>query len=181
MHSETHSPATALARNAHALGWISRLLAVVLPALLSMSWGLGTAEPELLRNLGLDASLHLGPTQVVLAFVISLLPVMALACALFSIAKCFDCFAETDWFGSKQPLALAQTGHWLIISGLLIFSVPTLLGLLVTFNALSSERALIISVSSNGALSILFGLLFLSFGQLWVKANALAAENARFV
>lgn len=181
MHTDIHSTAPTLARNAHTLGWVSRLLAVVLPILLSASWFLGTAKLELLRYLGLDTSLQLEPMQILGAFLLSLLPVLALARALFSIATCFDYFAKADWFGSKQPLALAKAGRWLVVSGLLVLFVPTLLGLLVTFNASVGEHALVVSLSSNGALSILFGVLISSFGQLWAKANALASENARFV
>ncbi|MEP5758388.1 MAG: hypothetical protein ABJ327_03555 [Litoreibacter sp.] len=181
MHTDINSTASTLARNAHTLGWVSRLLAVLLPVLLSVSWFVGTAKLELLRNLGLDTSLQLEPMQILGAFLLSLLPVLALARALFNIATCFDCFVKTDWFGSMQPLALAKAGRWLVVSGLLVLSVPTLLGLIVTFNASIGERALVISLSSNGALSILFGVLLSSFGQLWAKANALASENARFV
>ncbi len=168
-------------RKAQIAGWACRSMAITIPILTILSWVLGTVPSELTRRFGQEAVQQLDSVQIVLVFLLSLLPALALARTLFLMASCFDCFAGTDWFGSAQPKALTRAGSWLVLSGILTFLVPTLIGFVVSLNTAEGARMLVISISSNGVLSVLFGLLIWMLGHFWSKANALAAENARFV
>lgn len=175
------SQKTSLIRHAKLAGWACRFTAVAIPALLFVAWYLGTAQLVLFARLDSEAIRSLGMIKTGLAMLLSLLPVLALARSLFHVATCFDCFAGTEWFGSTLPLALGKAGTWLIICGLCIFVVPTLIGLVLTWGAEAGQRALTVSLSGDGLLAILFGSLLWSLDKLWVKANELAADNARYV
>ncbi|WP_371170023.1 hypothetical protein [Aliiroseovarius sp. 2305UL8-7] len=170
-----------LYRHARLAGLACRLVALGLPLLTLLAWYIGTAQVELSRNFGDELIQQLSAGQILLAILLSLLPTLAMARSLFCAASCFDCFAGADWFSPIQPIALAGAGRWLVLSGLFTFLAPTLLGFVITLSAPAGARALIVSLSSNGVLLILFGLLFWSLGTLWAKANALAAENVQFV
>jgi hypothetical protein len=78
-------------------------------------------------------------------------------------------------------MALGKAGSWLIICGLCILVVPTLIGLVLTWDAEAGRHTLTVSLSGDGLLAILFGSLLWSLDKLWVKANELAADNARYV
>ncbi len=181
MDLSTPSPGASLMREAYWAGLACRIAAFAIPMLLVLSWYLGTAQTAAFRQLGLDRIHPLSATQFVLAITLSLLPVLALARSLVLMARCFDCFGESDWFGSNHPRALGSAGRWLVVAGILALMVPTFVGLVLTLAGTTEARTLVISLSSNGFLSILFGSLFWMLGHLWVKANGLARENARYI
>jgi hypothetical protein len=170
-----------LIRRARFTAWACRFTAVAIPVSLSLSWYLGAAQFELLHRFAPEATRPLSILQVTLAIAFSYLPTLALARSLLYIAKCFDCFAGDNWFASTQPSTLSAAGRWLVICGLSIFVVPTLLGFVLLLDNSTGRGALVISLSSNGIISILFGSLLWSLGHLWAKANELATENARYV
>ncbi|MEM9012221.1 MAG: hypothetical protein AAGE18_13410 [Pseudomonadota bacterium] len=170
-----------LRRRARLAAWACRIAGPAIPALLLLSWLLGEAPAAALARLNLPADHALTATQLVLAALLSLLPALALARALFAVAECFVGFARGDWFGARQPRALSLAGQWLMVSGALAFVVPTLLGLLLSLNAGPGQRVLTIALSSNAVLAILFGALLWVLGHLWAVARGIAAENARFV
>ncbi|MFW5678492.1 MAG: hypothetical protein ACOCXK_02455 [Rhodosalinus sp.] len=170
-----------LSRHAALAVWVCRLSAVAIPGLLLVSWILGEAERAALLHLGLPPDHPLSSPQLILASLLSLLPALAVAMALIRLADCFTGFARGDWFGSRQPEALAGSGRWLMTAGALTLVVPTALGLVLTLNAAPGARLLAVSLSSNGVLALLFGLAFWSLGRVWALARALAAENDAFV
>lgn len=170
-----------LVRHGALAAWACRLAAVALPALLLLSWALGDARTAALAQVGLPSGHALSMLQLALAAGLSVLPALALARALFAVATCFDGFARAEWFGPRQPRALAMAGRWLIISGVLSLAVPTLLGLVLTLNAAPGARVLAITLSSSAILAVLFGMLLWALGHMWAAARALAAENAAFV
>lgn len=170
-----------LLRHATLAAWVSRLAAIAIPVLLLGSWSFGTAERAMLLQLGLPADHALSIAQQIAARALSLLPALALAMALIRLADCFAGFARGDWFGPRQPEALAGTGCWLMIAGALALVVPTALGLVMSLNAVAGARVLAISLSSNAIVAVLFGLAFWSLGRVWASARAIAAENDAFV
>jgi len=177
MSSTEHS----LTRHARYAGWACRLMALAIPLLVSWAWYLGTAQVEIFQRSDLQSLLPLSTLQTALALCLSILPALALARSRFYAAQCFDRFAGAHWFGPAQPALLNKAGRWLVISGILTFVIPTLLGVILTFHALPGHRALVIAISSNGILAILFGVLLWSMGHLWARATELASENARYV
>jgi hypothetical protein len=170
-----------LRRRARLAAAACRLTALAVPALLLVSWVLGEASATALSRLGLAPDHTVSAYQFAAAIILSLSPALALARSLFAVAACFDGFARGEWFGPRQPAALATAGRWLIGSGLLTLTVPSLLGLVLTLDAAPGMRVLAISVSSTGILAILFGTLLWVLGHLWTVARRIASENAQFV
>ncbi len=170
-----------LSRHATLAAWACRLAAVAIPVLLLISWLLGEAERVALMQVGLPPDHALSNAQLISASFLSLLPALAVAMALIRLADCFTGFACGDWFGPRQPEALAETGRWLMTAGVLSLFAPTALGLVLSLNAAPGARVLAVSLSSSGILAILFGLAFWSLGRVWTLARAIAAENDAFV
>jgi hypothetical protein len=170
-----------LSRQATFAAWACRLAAVAIPALLLASWTLGEAERAAALQIGLPPDHALSTLQRIAAGLLSLLPALAVAMALFRLADCFTGFARGEWFGPQQPESLAATGRWLITAGALTLIVPTALGLVLSLNAAPGARVLAVSLSSNGVLALLFGLAFWSLGRVWARARAVAAENDAFI
>jgi len=158
-----------------------QIVGIAIPALLLVSWGLGDAANASVSQLGLPTDHTLSATQLILGTLLSVLPALALARALFGVATCFSHFARGDLFNAGQPRALNLAGRWLIVSGVLALVVPTVLTLVLSLNAGAGARVFAITVTGNGILVILFGALLWSLGHVWAVANRLAAENARFV
>jgi hypothetical protein len=181
MTNSTITDERSLSRRAALAAWACRLTAFAIPALLLMSWSLGAAERAALGHLGLPPDHALSLQQQIAAALLSLLPALAVAMALVRLAGCFAGFARGDWFGPRQPEALAATGRWLLVAGALTLLLPTALGLVLTLNAAPGARVLAVSLSSNGILAVLFGLAFWSLGRVWARARAIAAENDAFV
>ncbi|NRB00415.1 MAG: hypothetical protein HRU32_11445 [Rhodobacteraceae bacterium] len=168
-------------RRARFAALAGRLFAIAIPALVLASWIAGDAKSVALRTIGLDPGHMLEGGQLSLAIGLSLLPVLATAMSLRAVAQCFDTFARRDWFGSTRSAALASAGRWLVIAGGLSLVVPTFLGLVLSINAAPGSRVLTISLSSNAALAILFGVLLWVLSHLWKEAAQLAKENSEFV
>jgi hypothetical protein len=170
-----------LSRHAILAAWACRLAAVAIPGLLLLSWTLGEAERAALLQMELPPDHPLSSRQLVSASLLSVLPAIAVAIALIRLAVCFTGFAHGDWFGPRQPEALAGSGRWLMTAGALTLVVPTALGLVLSLNAAPGARVLAVSLSSNGIFAILFGLAFWSLGRVWALARVIAAENDAFV
>ena len=170
-----------LLRHASVAAWACRALAVAIPVLVLVSLGLGDAERAALAQIRLPPTHEMAVAQKLAAVILSLLPVLALAMSLLGLATCFAGFAKADWFGAAQPKALASSGQWLVLAGVLALLIPTPLSLVMSLNADPGSRALAITLSSQGFLQILFGSAFWSLGRLWSIARAMATENAAFV
>ncbi|NOR62456.1 MAG: hypothetical protein GQ535_08195 [Rhodobacteraceae bacterium] len=161
--------------------WACWAMGLAIPGLLLLSWYTGDARVAALGALLFPPDHTLSIAQLAAAMALSLLPALALARALFGVAACFTGFAQSDWFGPRQPRSLAIAGRWLIIAGVLGLVVPTLLGLILTLNNAPGTRIFTFALSSNGVLTILFGTLLWALGHVWDMARGIAAENARFV
>lgn len=172
---------TSLSRRATIAAWGCRLTALAIPVLLLVSWAVGEAERAALSQLGVPPDHPLSSPQLISASLLSLMPALAVSMALMRLADCFTGFTRGDWFGPRQPEALAGTGRWLMTAGALALVVPTALGLVLSLNVAPGARVLTVSLSSNGILAILFGLAFWSLGRVWARARAIAAENDAFV
>jgi len=170
-----------LQRRAKLAAWACWISGLALPGLLLVSWFAGEARTAAFARLALPPDHALSMTQLAVAIALSLLPALAVTRALFGVAVCFNGFAQGDWFGPRQPGALATAGRWLVIAGLLGLFVPTLLGLVLTLNSATGARVFTIALSSNEILALLFGTLLWVLGHLWDMARSIAAENARFV
>jgi hypothetical protein len=181
MTNPTMTIDTSLSRRATLAAWGCRLTALAVPVLLLISWTVGEAERAALLQVGLPPDHPLSSAQRISASLLSLLPALAVAMALIRLADCFSGFARGDWFGPRQPEALAGSGRWLMMAGALALAVPTALGLVLSLNAAPGARVLTVSLSSDGILAILFGLAFWSLGRVWARARAIAAENDAFV
>jgi hypothetical protein len=158
-----------------------RVLALAVPVLLIVSWALGDSRAAILARFGLPADHQIGALQTGLAFGVSLVPVLALAAALLAAARCFDGFAQGDWFGERQPKDLGLTGAWLVVSGLTGLVAPTLLGLILSANAGPGARVLAVEISGGSLTSCLIGALLWTLGHVWARAREIAAENEGFV
>lgn len=158
-----------------------RVLALAVPVLLLVSWRLGDSQTKILARFDLPEAHGIGALQTGLALIVSLAPALALAAALLAAARCFDGFAQGDWFGAGQPRALGLTGAWLIVSGIAGLVAPTLLGLILSANAGPGARVLAIEVSGGSLTACLFGALLWTVGHVWTMAREIAAENEAFV
>ena len=158
-----------------------RVAALGMPFLVLIGWISGTATGAIYAENGLPTTITPTTAQVWAAGAIGLLPAVALSLSLLAAARCFAGFAADDWFVSIQPRALAASGRWLLVSGLLGLVMPTVLGLILTLNAAPGERMLVISLSSTVLTACLFGALIWALGRVWETARAVAAENAQFV
>jgi hypothetical protein len=170
-----------LRRRARLAAGACRLVAVAVPALLLISWFRGGGQAAALARLGLPPEAAPEGLAALAAALIVTGPALLLAAALLAAAVCFDGFAGADWFGPRQPRALAAAGGRLAAAGALSLPTPTLLGLALTLGAPPGERMLVVGLSSQGVAAILFGALIWTLGRLWAVARDLAAENARFV
>lgn len=177
----TDPMARRLRRRSALAAWACRMAALAIPVALLASWGFGTAASASLAQLGLPPDHVLMSVQLAGAAAVSLLPALALGRSLLAAGRCFDGFARDDWFGPTQPRALAAAGRWLVLAGALGLGVPTVLGLVLSFNAAPGTRVLVVSLSSQAVLAVLFGALIWMLGHLWATARAVADENARFV
>jgi hypothetical protein len=158
-----------------------RMLAVPIPVLLVVSWGLGDGSTAILTRFGLPADHEIGTLQAGLVMAVGLVPVLALVRALFAAARCFDGFAKGQWFGAGQPRALGTTGLWLVISGAAGLVTPTLLGLILSANAAPGARVFAVEISGTALTACLFGALIWTLGHVWAMALEIAAENEAFV
>ncbi len=169
----------ALRRRSRLAASACRIAAIAIPGLLAFFWTLGDAPAVAMARLGLPEASSSG--RLFAAAAVSLLPALALSRALFAVAACFAGFARGDWFGARQPLALARAGRWLAVSGALGLVTPTILALVLTLGAGPGERVLTLALSSTPVVAVLFGILLWTLGRLWAAAHALAVENAQFV
>lgn len=120
-----------------------------------------------------------GPASV--GFFLHLATTLALSMSMIHMAKFFDGLAGSNWFADSHPRSLGGAGRWLFVYGLGLLLLPTVESLLASLSAAHGERALTVSIASNGLVAVIFGILLTSVGQICARASDVAAENARYV
>lgn len=173
--------AQSLRSRARAASYACVATALIIPALVAIQLAVKGVSGLMMEQLDYGVAEATPSWVQAVAACLMLLPAFAMSRSLFAAGACLRGFAEGDWFGTRQPNALAACGTWLFVSGFFSLVMPTLLGLMLTLAAPPGQRMLSLSLSSATVIAILFGALIWCVGRVWEAASALAQENEQFV
>jgi hypothetical protein len=157
------------------------LTAVALPLGLLAYWLTMPAE-ELLRDARLQmAGQEIGWMQRLAALVLSAIPLGCLTWGLLQARRCFGAFADGHFFAAEAVYGLRGFAIALFVSALLRPIAGAALSVLLSWGAGPGKRALVIGVSSDVLLSLLFAGMVVVITWVMAEARGLADENAQFV
>ncbi len=169
--------------------WISRLVSgtVLVAAVLvlgGMAYFLWDPIPAL-HLLG-PPGLRLAPIDVHpgmrLALFLALTPALVLfLLTAYSIDRLFLRFRRGKVLDLANARRLTNIGWFLFASAEVAILTRTFVALALTWHNPPGQRQLLISVSINDVLLLLFGLFVLAFGKVLTEATRIADENRRFV
>ncbi len=169
------------------LAWACLGLAVALP-LATLGGVLQISPVDMLVQMGIRLpsgasleSLPIAAWQHGLAVCISLLPVGAVAYALWRAYQCFSGFARGDVFSLATVQHLRGFAAGLLVASGAGVAVPTLIVLLLTLDAPAGGRVLTISLGSQQLLMLLFSGIVWQMGQTMTRAVEIAEDNAQII
>ena len=114
------------------------------------------------------------------AGVLSMLPVLAMAVALWRASRCLRAFARAEHFSLTAVRELQGFAALMLVAGVASAVVPTLIILLLTTGG-PGQASLTLAVSSQHLLLLLFAGLTWKIASVLAKAVALAEEHAQIV
>lgn len=184
-----HSSATAGGQGVlnRVLAWACLLLAVVLPvAVLAMLWH--STPADMLAQLDIQqrpgsrvGTVPLSTWQHGLVVGLGMLPVSAMAYALWRAHQCFRGFARGDVFSLATVRHLRGFAAGLLVASCAGMVVPVACAWLLTLGVPAGSRGLSISVGSQQLLLLLFSGIVWQMGQAMTRAVELADDNAQII
>ncbi len=169
------------------VAWACLALAVLLP-IAALIGVLQTSPAGMLGQMGirlpsgynLDA-LPMATWQHVAAVCISLLPVSAVAYALWRAHQCFIGFVRGETFSLATVRHLRGFAAGLLVSSSAGLVAPTAIVWLLTFGAPAGERVLTVSLGAQQLLMLLFSGIVWQMGHAMTRAVELAEDNAQII
>jgi hypothetical protein len=163
---------------AHSCVGISIVLAVALAAY----WIVGTDEAILLdaRVTGI-AIYPIGWPVRLACLALSALPLACLIWGLMRARRCFESFAANRFFTIDNIRQLRGLATAVLVSTLLKPLVGAVLSVVLSAQTYAQGKALVISLSSDSLLALLFAGLVSVTAWVLAEANSIAEENAQFV
>jgi hypothetical protein len=169
------------------LAWACLALALLLPVV-ALYGVLQTSAVGMLTQMGIrlpsGASLESLPItawQHGLAVCISLLPVSAVAYALWRAHQCFKGFVRGEIFSLGTVRHLRGFAAGLLVSSSAGLVAPTAIVWLLTLNAPEGGRVLTVSLGSQQLLMLLFSGIVWQMGHAMTRAVEIADDNAQII
>lgn len=169
------------------LAWACLGLAVLLPAA-ALANSLQMSPVAMLVQMGIRlpsgaslVSLPIAAWQHVVAVCISLLPVCAVAYALWRARQCFSGFVRGETFSLATVRHLRGFAAGLLVSSSAGLLAPTAIVWLLTLGAPVSERVLTVSLGAQQLLVLLFSGIVWQMGHAMTRAVELAEDNAQII
>lgn len=126
-------------------------------------------------------SLPIAPWQHGLAVFISLLPVSAVAYALWRAHQCFNGFVRGEVFSLATVRHLRGFAVGLLASSSAALLAPTAIAWLLTLYAPAGARVLTVSLGAQQLLMLLFSGIVWQMGHAMTRAVELAEDNAQII
>ena len=161
---------------------ICHAVAVLLPLGLAAFWL--AAPAELLAAQGKVPPgwlVSFGPLERVVGLAISFISLTPLVWGLTGAGLSFRSFAAGDLFGRQATGGLRRFSLGLLFSAILQPVVMALLSVLMSWEAPAGQRQLVLGVSSDTLLVVLFAGMVAIIGWVLAEASVIAEENAQFV
>jgi hypothetical protein len=166
------------------LAWACLLLAGVLPvAALAGLWS--ASSESLLAQVGVAlpaaAGLPVDWWQWAAVVTVSMLPICGMAYGLLRARRCFLGFLDGAVFSLGTVRHLRGFAAGLLASSLAGLMAPTLLGLLLTWQAPAGGRALLVALGAQHLLMLLFAGIVWQIAHVMTRACEISDDNAQFV
>jgi hypothetical protein len=169
------------------LAWSCLALAVLLPIAAIYS-ALQNSAVGMLAQLGIRLhsgasleSLSIAAWQSGCAVGISLLPVSAIAYALWRAYQCFKGFVRGEVFTLTTVRHLRGFAAGLLVSSVAGLLAPTAIAGLLTLYAPAGDRVLTVSLAAQQLLLLLFSGIVWQMGHAMTSAVQLAEDNAQII
>jgi Protein of unknown function (DUF2975) len=115
------------------------------------------------------------------SLVISALPLACLIWGLLRVRRCFEAFAQARFFTADNVRQLRDLAVAVLASTLLKPLIGAVLSVLLSWQTYAQGKALVISLSSDSLLGLLFAGLVAVTAWVMAEANSIAEEHAQFV
>lgn len=112
---------------------------------------------------------------------ISALPLACLIWGLLRVRRCFASFAQGRFFTAENVARLRDLALAMVASTLLKPVAGALLSLILSWQTYATGESVVIHLSSDSLLALLFAGLVAVTAWVMAEANAIADENAQFV
>lgn len=169
------------------LAWACVALAVLLPVA-ALSSSLQTSPVDILNQMGIRLtsgaalqSLPINTWQHVLAVGFGMLPVGAVAYALWRAHQCFRGFVKGEVFSLATVRHLRGFAAGLLVSSSAGLLAPTAIVWLLTLGAPVGGRVLTVSLGSEQLILLLFSGIVWQMGHAMTRAVELAEDNAQII
>lgn len=169
------------------LAWACLALAIILPV--AALYGLWAASPaSLLAQAGVhlpqmagEQALPVGQWQRVVAVLVGMLPVAGMAYGLARAWRCFAGFARGAVFSLGTVQHLRGFASGLLGSSVAGLLAPTLLSVLLTWEAPAGQRSLAVALGGQHLLMLLFAGIVWQIAHAMARAIEIADDNAQIV
>lgn len=155
---------------------------LALPLLAAIHWFL--TDPATLAANYLAKPEWLGQftwTGRLLPFAIFAMPMIVLCWSLWRVRSCFDEFAKGRLFSQRAIAGLRDFAIGMVLGALASPIANTLLHLVLTWNAPEGQRVMVIALSSDTFLGLIFAGIIAIICWVMGEAAEVAEENAQFV
>ncbi|TAI61872.1 DUF2975 domain-containing protein [Bradyrhizobium sp. Leo170] len=168
---------------------VSRILArscmgvsIVLAVALAAYWMVSTDE-AILRDarLGGIAIRPIGWPVRLAGLAISAVPLACLIWGLLQARRCFESFAANRFFTPENSSRLRGLATAMLASAVLKPVVGAALSVVLSWQTYAQGKDLVINLSSDSLLALLFAGLVSVTAWVLAEANSIAEENAQFV
>ncbi|MGL4238092.1 DUF2975 domain-containing protein [Tabrizicola sp.] len=172
---------TRLARLSETLYWTALVLSAVLPLIVLFYAGKGLADPAslLARASGLPAETPVTRLQAGLVAAIALISVLPMVAALRAMTRLFGRYRAGEVLSDTNAETILQIGRALILVAVFTVVTPTLVTLILSWNA--PQRTLSIGVDSGTLGFLMAAGLLTVIGWAMREAARVKAENEGFV
>jgi hypothetical protein len=165
--------------------WMSRLClasAVALAVGLVIYW-LVTPTELVFQHAGMPGFpvWDIGFGVRLMGILISAAPLACLIYGLLQARRCFDASAAGGFFTAEPARGLRSFAIAIVVSTALKPIAGALLSVLLSWSSQPGRKTLILSVSSDTLLALIFAGLIAVIAWVMTQASALADENAQFV
>ena len=170
-----------LRRIAHVAEWVALGGMALVVAYSAYLWSNETALTAYLQRDIPGITIAPGGGAVILAGVVSLMPVAIFVAAMWAVRSLFLLFGRSQIFDPAAPRLLVRLGGLAIAAAVAGIVVRTLVILIMTSANPPGQRQLVIEIGSNEISSLVAGLLFLAFALVVQESLRIQDENRSFV
>lgn len=157
-------------------------LSIVLSVGLLAYWLVSPDETILLDARLTGIAIHpIGWLVRLASLVISALPLACLIWGLLRVRRCFEAFAEGRFFIAENVRQLRDLAVAVLASTLLKPLIGAVLSIMLSGQTYAQGKALVISLSSDSLLALLFAGIVAVTAWVMAEANSIAEEHAQIV